>query len=307
MKEIHTRSSELEMLKSIRLFNEILKKADYNLNKYVKGHSLVLPDSDTEDFENLLKEFANTIPDEVKNLENPEAFWELFSELDDYNDNDKFINWLHGYVESVIKPFIEAEYIRKLDKEHFEALTKYCFENLILRDIGNDKIDFSIGNENSILTMKKVLFTFIDMIIVNNYSKENAIERMQKIFGIKEDYCVIWWDIVNKYEDKLWRIMMMKKYDDIENKLEYIVNIMEESMALQLALTYSYLYGDNTAVKALVYGEYNHDTNCSYIFDVSALFYINNIMGRLSYAKPKDPLAFIRPLLNHGEDGDKDE
>ena len=79
------------------------------------------------------------------------------------------------------------------------------------------------------------------------------------------------------------------------------------SMALQLALTYSYLYGDNTAVKALVYGEYNHDTNCSYIFDVSALFYINNIMGRLSYAKPKDPLAFIRPLLNNGEDGDKDE
>ena len=79
------------------------------------------------------------------------------------------------------------------------------------------------------------------------------------------------------------------------------------SMALQLALTYSYLYGDNTAVKALVYGEYNHDTNCSNIFDVSALFYINNIMGRLSYAKPKDPLAFIRPLLNHGEDGDKDE
>ena len=51
---------------------------------------------------------------------------------------------------------------------------------------------------------------------------------MKEIFGIKEDYCVIWWDIVNKYEDKLWRIMMMKKYDDIENKLEYIVNIMEE-------------------------------------------------------------------------------
>ena len=94
------------------------------------------------------------------------------------DDNDKFINWLHGYVESVIKPFIEAEYIRKLDKEHFEALTKYCFENLILRDIGNDKIDFSIGNENSILTMKKVLFTFIDMIIVNNYSKENAFFRI---------------------------------------------------------------------------------------------------------------------------------
>lgn len=79
------------------------------------------------------------------------------------------------------------------------------------------------------------------------------------------------------------------------------------SMALQLALTYSYLYGDNTAVKALVYGEYNHDTNCSNIFDVSALFYINNIMGRLSSAKPSDPLAFIRPLLNHGEDGGKDE
>lgn len=79
------------------------------------------------------------------------------------------------------------------------------------------------------------------------------------------------------------------------------------SMALQLALTYSYLYGENTAVKALVYGEFNHDTNNSNVFDVSALFYINNILGRLSSARPKDPLSFIRPLLNNGEDGDNDE
>lgn len=79
------------------------------------------------------------------------------------------------------------------------------------------------------------------------------------------------------------------------------------SMALQLALTYSYLYGDNTAVKALVYGEFDHDAKCANIFDVSALFYINNILGRLSSARPSDPLAFIRPLLNNGEDGGKDD
>lgn len=82
------------------------------------------------------------------------------------------------------------------------------------------------------------------------------------------------------------------------------------SMALQLALTYSYLYGDNTAVKALVYGELDHDSGSNdigNIFDVSALFYINNIMGRLSSARHSDPLAIIRPLLNNGEDGGKDD
>ncbi len=79
------------------------------------------------------------------------------------------------------------------------------------------------------------------------------------------------------------------------------------SMALQLALTYSYLYGENTAVKTLVYGEFNHDTQCANIFDVSALFYINSVLGRLSSAHPSDPLAFIRPLLDDGEDGGSDE
>lgn len=227
MKKIATQSLEPGMIELVELFNEILEQSDYNLNKYVNGRSLSVPDDDGI-FEDNLKKFVNSVPEKIKELEDSEKFWNLFDELDDYNNNDKFINWMRGYTESVIRPFIEAEYIRKMDAEKFNNMTNYCFENMVLKSVGDDEIDLTVGNSKELFTMKKVLFTFIDMVIVNNYSKENAINNMKKVFGIKESYCGIWWELIEKYEDKLWKIMIMKKCERIDNKLEYVMNAIEE-------------------------------------------------------------------------------
>ena len=73
-------------------------------------------------------------------------------------------------------------------------------------------------------------------------------------------------------------------------------------IVLQLALTFVYLYKKNTVVKALTYGEFVHGPDKKgYIYDVSALFYMNSIMAEMTSAKPRDPLGFIKMLLGEGE------
>lgn len=80
-------------------------------------------------------------------------------------------------------------------------------------------------------------------------------------------------------------------------------------IALQLALSFAYHYKENTVIKALTYGEVDHNEKNSdgkpylgYIFDVSALFYMNSIMAEMTSVKPQDPLGFIKMLLGKGED-----
>ena len=79
------------------------------------------------------------------------------------------------------------------------------------------------------------------------------------------------------------------------------------SIAIQLALTFSYLFGKNTVVKVLTYGELDFSTKPvegeprrGFIYDVSALFYMNSIMAEMTSAKPQDPLGFIKMLLGNG-------
>lgn len=79
------------------------------------------------------------------------------------------------------------------------------------------------------------------------------------------------------------------------------------SIAIQLALTFSYLFGKNTVVKALTYGELDFskkpvdgEPRPGFIYDVSALFYMNSIMAEMTSAKPRDPLGFIKTLLGNG-------
>lgn len=83
-------------------------------------------------------------------------------------------------------------------------------------------------------------------------------------------------------------------------------------ITIQLALSFAYHYKNNTVIKALTYGEVDHNEKnaegkfcLGYIFDVSALFYMNSIMSEMLSVKPKDPLGFIKTLMGKGEDNDE--
>lgn len=208
----------------MELFNCILEKSGYNLNKYIKGRSLSIPDSDAELISSDIKKFVSAITEELKRIENQNEFWESFCKLDDSENINKFVEWLHNYTDSMLEPYRDAGFLRHLDSEVFENKSKYCLENFILKDIGKRENN----QESEIFILKRILLTFIDMVVVNNYSKENALESMKKMFGIDERHCTIWWDMVQEKEERLWRVMLMRKCDRIDRKLEYLIDEIEE-------------------------------------------------------------------------------
>lgn len=208
----------------MELFNCILEKSSYNLNKYINGRSLSIPDSDVELIGSDIKKFVSGITEELKKIENQNEFWESFCELDDIENINKFVEWLHNYTDSMLEPYRDAGFLRHLDQEVFENKSKYCLENFILEDVGKRENN----QESEMFVLKRILLTFIDMVVVNNYSKKNALESMEKMFGIDESHCTIWWEMVQEKEEKLWRIMLMRKCDRIDRKLEYLMDEIEE-------------------------------------------------------------------------------
>ena len=227
MKKIELEFQENGIKKAIELFNSILEESSFDLNQFVKSNSLAIPNDMSEKFLESLKQFINIVPDIVKQLDEPETFWNIFENLDDYEKNIKFIIWLKKYTESVIKPF-EEMFLKEMDDESFQKLTNYCFENLILKDVGKKRIDSNIGDVKQILILRKIIFTCIEMVVVDNFSKENTFDNMERMFGMKASYCELWWNLIEKNEDKIWRIMVMKQYSRLENKLNRLLDLIEE-------------------------------------------------------------------------------
>ena len=64
------------------------------------------------------------------------------------------------------------------------------------------------------------------MVIVDKFFKENAFDNMKD--GIKNSYCELWWKLIEENEDKIWKIMIMKQYSRMENKLNHLLDLMEE-------------------------------------------------------------------------------
>ena len=97
-----------------------------------------------------------------------------------------------------------------------------------MQDVGKKRIDKTIGGEKQLLILKKALFTFCEMIISDNLSKENAFDNISRMFEMEESYCEVWWQYVKENEDKLWRIIMMKNYKTLEGKMEILLQLVKE-------------------------------------------------------------------------------
>lgn len=228
MKKIELDCQESGGKKFIELFNFILEHGNYNLNQLVNGNALSISDEMTEEFTDKLKELLDVIPSEIRTVEKKESFWAIFEKLDDYEKNSKFIEWLKRYTDTTLRPFEAADFIREADEKTFQEMTDFCFQNLILKDTGRKKIENSFWNVKQMLILRKVIFTFIEMVVIDNLSKENSIADMTEMFGIKEDFCEKWWEYIEVNEEKLWRIMVTKKFSQIENKLDRILEAIED-------------------------------------------------------------------------------
>lgn len=209
------------------LIDQILQECDYNLDQFVKGNSLAITSDKSEKFQIELRKLIEMAPMVFREANNKDKFFSALKEKDYYEKNEKFFNFLEKYIDVINKPYEEAAFLRNMKQEVFEKMSLYCLENMILSVINKDNLDETFGEEKHMFLLRKIMFTFINMFIVDNYSREYAISSMEEMFGINKEYCEFWWNLIEKNDDKLWRITVMKKYNRIENKLNQLLNSLE--------------------------------------------------------------------------------
>ena len=228
MKSISLESFQGGTKKIIEEFNLLLEKSDYNLNPFVIGDTLQMPEKYPNDFPVVLRNFLEIVRDEAKEITDMESFEVAFQALDDYDNNNKFIKWLLRYIIVLVEPFRDAAFLREMPNETFQKMADYCFANLIIRNSGKKSIDTSIGDIQQLIILRKIMFRFVEMVIVNNFSYERAFYSIKRMFGLEQEKIQIWGDLVKAYEEKLWRVMMMQKLADMEEKLDFILEQIEK-------------------------------------------------------------------------------
>ena len=210
------------------LFNFILRTSNYNLNQYVKGDSLSIPNDMEEEFVASLKKMLDNIPEIVKTMQDKEGFWDRFEKLDDFQNNDKFIKWLIKYVENAIRPFEDACFLREIEQETLCKMIDYCFQNLIIRDVGKNKVEESEWDVDQMGILRKIIFTFVEMIICDNFSREKAYGQMNRMFSLEVSIFDKLWELVEENRNELWGVMLLRKIQRLEDKLDRLLAMIEE-------------------------------------------------------------------------------
>ena len=74
-----------------------------------------------------------------------------------------------------------------------------------------------------------------------------------------------------------------------------------------MAINYGYRVRDNVSVKTIVYGKVdreNGEVKGAYLYDITSLFYMNQLVNTLAEQKVKDPDKMMKSILGLGEEED---
>lgn len=223
MKKIDLTSVQSGMKRFFELFNLILEASDYDLNRFVEGNTVSIEDPSIEKYNNEFQEML----DELITISINSKSEDLFKKLEKLSETvqiNKFVEWLSGYAEAAIVPYKETSFIREMTLENFATVAQYCFNNFVLVESGRENIDKTICEEKELIILRKLIFTIADLAIVNNLSKNYAYSKIVSIFGLDLNYVTILWDLIKNNEEKMYRIILMRKIYKLEQKMDRLYN-----------------------------------------------------------------------------------
>lgn len=203
------------------LFNLILEASDYKLDNLVDGNTILLNGSGLEKFSNEFQEMLDEFVSICINSKEDVVMKELKS-LNSKIEIGNFIQWLSGYAESVMLPYNKTAFIRSMEIDKFINLSKYCFENYVLVESGKENIDTTLCEKTELLNLRKLIFTIADFYISLNYSKDYVYTKISSVFGLDNKYTDVLWNLIEKNEDRMWKIMFMRKLQRIEQKIDIL-------------------------------------------------------------------------------------
>lgn len=101
-------------------------------------------------------------------------------------------------------------------------------------------------------------------------------------------------EMVNNHLD-LFGELVKTAADDDKIYVDITFGTKPIPMILLMYMNYAYRFNKNTSIENVIYGAYNHSEKKSFIYDVSALFYMNSTINTMENVA--DPAEFIRAII----------
>ena len=185
-------------------------------------YTVRLPEEDRTDENearmNRIVELAEQVA--IKCEGEPEQYLMALSDIQN-DENVRFLNWLFDYMEKVRTAYKTSAPFRDMELKTFQEMTQYCFNNFILTIIAADEEEEQwVEKQKELLELRKIIYYYIKMILWNNRSKKFADGLLKEKFGLKEEHCNVIYQQINGNEEKLWRRILAKNINRIENSLD---------------------------------------------------------------------------------------
>lgn len=230
MKDTQCMNSDIQKVSIdewLELFKDAVQECNNNLDQFVEGSRVRIPNKTSETLVEILNKFISFSRDVFFSCENVEKLWDNIKKIGEDGENKKFISWLNKYVDVGLKPRRDAKPIVSMNFEMFKNMSLYVFRNYIMKNIGKRNNDEQ-WDTHQVIIMKKMMHTLIEMLLIESLSEECAIEQMRNLFGMNVEQSELWINCINDDREDIWRMVLMKKISNIENRLENLEDVLKD-------------------------------------------------------------------------------
>lgn len=202
----------------------LLEKSGNALDQFIKDDSFLVGDDISCEVDVFFEEIQGVVC--TFNGDINEIIAVLIKQGDNHNQCNLFMEWLKEYIDMKRQIIQETEFIRKFTAEEFETNLEFCMNNLVLYNYGRKLIEKNQYNYEEMMTLKKVINTAIEMKVTERYAEELLIEKMKNMFNMLEEHIKSLWLSLEKHDEAIWKIVAVRRSDRIEQKLDYILDIL---------------------------------------------------------------------------------
>lgn len=192
----------------------------------------------------------------------------------------------------------------KSDKGGLKSYVYKAIDNSLLQY--NKEISFPILAVINAYADKDEAIEVYTVVPQYNNSKEHYEEFRAQLDELEKDkgFKSVLKEISVNYDDSLDTLLdlFQKLLDCVceNDKLYMCITYGSKPMPIVqiMAINYAYRVFENVRIGAVAYGKFDHDKKESFIYDVTSLFYMDEIVRSLAQNKVKNPKEIIKKLIN---------
>lgn len=215
-------------------FNSILEFAHYNMDEHTNENSFGFSKISSKEASDIgLENFFDLFPDiAMKHADDRNYFLDVIKNLDDYEDNKAFAEWLNHYAKTLNEQHRKVRTHISLEDEKLRDDLDIIFDRLILfQERFEEIIEGDKGLEDKRIKyniLYSIIQDYLEQYICRQNSKKAAYREIYKKYGVEKEICE-WID--QKYMQHyqvVWNYFIMKNQMELNRQLNRLEEVFME-------------------------------------------------------------------------------